>query len=671
MPYNVNIPGQVSEIQLQAIEAVASLIPENGIAVEIGSLFGRSSYAWSKSMPATASLYCMDPWEKNIGISQMEKRLGIQYSIDTFYDFTKDCENIIAKKGYSPQDFKDWDKTIDLYYEDAVHVDPILSHNLKFWTSHLKPNGIICGDDYRPRFPDVRHGAERLAEQFGRELLTVENFWCLLPPAAEGSRVYQVRTKIVALAERHRKEQMAKGVQSNLSIAEASADPDSGDVHIELIIELQGLLPWPETPALRPLKLEVQVLSDAEAKELLAETHITLDSLQLEPDMKTPVPITLRLDRLPARLWLEVAITDGDARLPLRRAKVTPEYNKRSIQERPAAPKLPSVNLLRSRELFLRHSRAPETFGLKPTQYSYYELQRPGMAPKTVRSMLSTHEIALLYALARDFYQNGAIVDLGPLLGASTWAFAHGLDEAGKIAPALIHSFDLWGTEGPYNAFLKEVPRGGGGSILGEWMQTVLPWSEVCAPHQGDFLKWHWDGREIGILFVDIAKSWALNDHIVSTMFPCLQPGSILVQQDYVHWNEYWIHIEMARFRPYFQHCQFLRGATSFYLCTETPPAALCRKPASELTYATQVDLLEEERGRAPIPIREVMKVAAAKHAIENGDLDRARKLLNDVNTEPCTDNPLIEVSGIAKSNLAAALLFLSQAEERLSNNAL
>lgn len=115
----------------------------------------------------------------------------------------------------------------------------------------------------------------------------------------------------------------------------------------------------------------------------------------------------------------------------------------------------------------------------------------------------------------------------------------------------------------------------------------------------------------------------------------------------------------MARFRPYFKHCQFLRGATSFYLCKETPPADLCRSPTSELPYDRQVELLESERELAPDSIRQVMKCAAAKHAIENGDFGRARGLLDTVETEPLTDNPLIEVSGIARSNLAATLALL------------
>ncbi|NNF80508.1 MAG: hypothetical protein HKN05_20995, partial [Rhizobiales bacterium] len=156
MPYNLEIPGQVSETQLKAIELVASLVPKDGTVVEVGSLFGRSSWAWAKSVDPFVSVNCIDPWVGNEGVRGLEQQLGIKYGLEQFEEYTKDCENLTALKGFSPIDFQGWDKDIDLYYEDAVHNDPVLSQNLDFWTSKLKPEGIVCGDDYRPRFADVQ-----------------------------------------------------------------------------------------------------------------------------------------------------------------------------------------------------------------------------------------------------------------------------------------------------------------------------------------------------------------------------------------------------------------------------------------------------------------------------------------------------------------------------------
>lgn len=179
--YDNSIPGQVSEFQLQAIEAVASLIPEGGQFVEVGALFGRSSYCWAKSVPASASVYSIDPWEGNDGVRSLEAAHGITYGIEQFREYTKDCPNLKPLQGYSPNDFTDWSQPLDGYYEDAVHTNPILRQNLDFWVSHLKPGGVVCGDDYRPRFTDVVCEVRNLARKLDRDLFRVDFFWCLLP----------------------------------------------------------------------------------------------------------------------------------------------------------------------------------------------------------------------------------------------------------------------------------------------------------------------------------------------------------------------------------------------------------------------------------------------------------------------------------------------------------
>lgn len=179
--YSLDIPGQVSEFQLKAIEAVAVLAPKSGTVVEVGSLFGRSSFAWAKSVDVSTQVFCIDPWEGNKGIHGMEERLGITYGLEQFQIFTQDCSNIVPLKGYSPKDFRSWNRSVDIYYEDAVHVNPTLRENLTFWSSFVKDTGVICGDDYRPRFPDVVCEVNRLAKKLNRDLIVVDNFWCLLP----------------------------------------------------------------------------------------------------------------------------------------------------------------------------------------------------------------------------------------------------------------------------------------------------------------------------------------------------------------------------------------------------------------------------------------------------------------------------------------------------------
>jgi hypothetical protein len=178
---NEDIPGQMSARELKAIAAVAKSAPERGKIVEIGSLFGRSSWTWAKNAHPSVTIYCIDPWQKNAGVRPLEEKHQVRYGLPAFEKFTAGCSNIVAKQGYSPRDFLTWSEEIDVFFDDAVHQDPVFSENLVFWRRFLKPSGIVCGHDYRPAFPDIVAGVNKLAASTGRDLVVVESFWCLLP----------------------------------------------------------------------------------------------------------------------------------------------------------------------------------------------------------------------------------------------------------------------------------------------------------------------------------------------------------------------------------------------------------------------------------------------------------------------------------------------------------
>ena len=62
--------------------------------------------------------------------------------------------------------------------------------------------------------------------------------------------------------------------------------------------------------------------------------------------------------------------------------------------------------------------------------------------------------------------------------------------------------------------------------------------------------------------------------------------------------------------------------------------------------------MLESARAKAPEPVQEVMKSAHAKCLIEHGSYDEAAELLRAVDIKPKTDDPILNVAGIAHSNL-------------------
>ena len=175
MPINDSIPGQLYREEMRAIELLAQLVPENGHIVEVRAPFldYRVGYG-PKACTNSVTVHCIDPWElagSGGNFKLLAENYGQTFSKEQFLANVSDCPNIRAHQGFSPDAFAIWTQPIDLYFEDAVHVDPILARNLEFWSSHLKASGILCGHDYTERFPDVRAGVVRLAERYNRRLL--------------------------------------------------------------------------------------------------------------------------------------------------------------------------------------------------------------------------------------------------------------------------------------------------------------------------------------------------------------------------------------------------------------------------------------------------------------------------------------------------------------------
>lgn len=312
MPYDLDIPGQVSEFQLQAIEVVASLVPKGGCVVEVGSLFGRSSWAWAKSVPQDAVVYCIDPWEGNQGVRGLEQAHNIQYGIGQFKEYTKDCPNIRPIQAYSPDGVGEWDIPVDVYYEDAVHTNPILDRNIKFWTSKLSPNGIACGDDYRPRFADVRTAAEWAANRPGHRLYLVDYFWCALPEAKQDFDTREVARQLTELgkAARIHNERELKGTRIHISPLVAMPDKFQSwqPQAVAFRVVNDGLEPWPAQPD-GPLALTKTLVRNG---EVLAEESHPLDRSQLCHDMPVDTAVIIPFGHsLSGDMTLKIALDGG------------------------------------------------------------------------------------------------------------------------------------------------------------------------------------------------------------------------------------------------------------------------------------------------------------------------------------------------------------------------
>jgi len=59
--------------ELDRLASLARRVPPNGCIVEIGSLFGQSSWVLAKNAPLSMTAYCLDPWVREPGILPLEE----------------------------------------------------------------------------------------------------------------------------------------------------------------------------------------------------------------------------------------------------------------------------------------------------------------------------------------------------------------------------------------------------------------------------------------------------------------------------------------------------------------------------------------------------------------------------------------------------------------------
>ena len=183
---DMSIPGQMSRAELLVLEDLARQVPPNGVVVELGSLYGRSSFTWATTVLPSVTVYCVDPWERDgwiIDLVEKQHENCPPFSFQQFQQYTRGLRNIKPIVGRSPDDVKTWTQPVDLYFDDSMHHNPHFRKNLYFWLRQMKPNSIMCGHDYCSKWPDVCTEVDELARILGTQVHVEEWVWWIkLPP---------------------------------------------------------------------------------------------------------------------------------------------------------------------------------------------------------------------------------------------------------------------------------------------------------------------------------------------------------------------------------------------------------------------------------------------------------------------------------------------------------
>ncbi|MEM7188644.1 MAG: class I SAM-dependent methyltransferase [Pseudomonadota bacterium] len=264
---------------------------------------------------------------------------------------------------------------------------------------------------------------------------------------------------------------------------------------------------------------------------------------------------------------------------------------------------------------------------------------------EAVPTMLSEEEVQLLYWLTAAYATGaGAVCDLGSFAGGSTARMAAGMAKAGHIG--LLHAYDNFTIQEKQKAdylYAAGIAPFEGRDMLHAVKQLLSPWKAFTRLHQGDIRQTNWTGGPIEILFIDAGKTPFTADVIAREFMPHLIPGrSVIVQQDYLHWRQPWIPVQMELLCPIVQPVAWCRrGSIVFQVTGEITPEVLKEAEVHGLGDAAMTAMLHraiqrfpERRQRAQLArcIMGLQDHPGARRPQEmNGDAfnqDRIRKIL-------------------------------------------
>jgi hypothetical protein len=281
-----------------------------------------------------------------------------------------------------------------------------------------------------------------------------------------------------------------------------------------------------------------------------------------------------------------------------------------------------------------------------------------------LRSMLSLGEASVCYSLARDCWTGiGEIVDLGPLLGLSTYSFCKGVEHNPRVAAnekaKRIWSYDLFLTENMPVEFDRTRQSKQTGSLFGEFLEFNRDQLNAININPGDMLQLRWGDAPVEIVFVDAAKTLALNDWVLRYIFTQLLPGAHVIQQDLIYDDQWWICGAMEYFHEFFDIIDYCWGATGIFQLKSLSPAEcgrfheLCRKGLSHLTWREWQALMERAEQRHGEVAREMLRLARVRMLLAHGQVELADALLNTVTGRQVTTDVYHDFSNLVRPTIS------------------
>jgi hypothetical protein len=264
--------------------------------------------------------------------------------------------------------------------------------------------------------------------------------------------------------------------------------------------------------------------------------------------------------------------------------------------------------------------------------------------------MITPQECAALSCFAERAWSNGAardglIIDAGCFVGASTVAFAQGIERSRLSENARakrIISYDLFYAS--QNIIDQALPDSGlseGDSFEPIFRNNIRPYAHYIDVRSGDIINATAPSRPITVLFVDVLWSAEATVHFGRTFYPMLERRrSALVHQDFVYPYLPWLILSMGMLMNKFSISRNIPYSSLVFNVERSVRPEDIDDPR-DLSLSSGEAIFDDFIKRLEGWGKGALAISKSLFFGSRGELGRARKIVEDVWMK-CSDQPLV-----------------------------
>lgn len=249
---------------------------------------------------------------------------------------------------------------------------------------------------------------------------------------------------------------------------------------------------------------------------------------------------------------------------------------------------------------------------------------------RAIPAMTTDAERRCYYRLTRQQAAQGAIVELGAWLGASTAYIAAGLRDAGAPHRAQVYDRFVWNP--------KQHDKKAGGRVesqLEAFNANLGPLLEHVDAHAVELKRLEWTGGDVALLVCDAPKRIPQIAMTLQAFGPSLKPGALMAWQDFAYFPSYDIPAAMIRLGHRVEFVEAVYPGTTAVFRVRAQWSARDVTESALAINRWAPDEVEAAwdawAARLPEPMRPRFACGAAMFLCDLGAVDRAQKRLKAI----------------------------------------